>query len=526
MTDGTYVNQTDTGSREGLPGRAEHNSWRASSVALYVVLGLCLLGGLQLFYGSYYSIHTDLGGGVLSGRLALTLGDAFADYSAYFPPAERAWFTLAAWLSDLTGLRLDLTVIFMSGLAVLFSAGLAYHIRRQTVGASPLFLIVSVVFLVVLPILYKNVFGLREHMAVLGLWPYLVLRLSDPCDTRIGRKTRLVLGVWLGAMLLSKYLYSLAVLLVEVVDAAVQRRPLVLFRIENLVAGGMVALYLFIWLGIDPSQREAIAAVVSAIDGNLTSTQTNLAQVAMRLSLAFLLLLLARLYKTPPRLTLIGFALVVSAVIVAWIQSRWYSHHLFPVTVAYFAWLWMIRGEMKLLWLVAAGLIVAKPVVDEFRNSAPYQLSAAELDTVFDQAGVSVAGKRVGILTMHPSPFNQYLAAQGAWRWIASVNNSYVAAELKPFDLPENAGVPPGPVQLQDPGRQMLHDEMLRLWEDVPPDVLILDHSTNWPLQHVDVEWTQVFAQDARVQAILAQYRPVFEHKGEMTEFRYFVRAQ
>jgi hypothetical protein len=183
------------------------------------------LGGLQLFYGSYYSIHTDLGGGLLSGRLALTLGDAFADYSAYFPPAERVWFTLAAWLSDLTGLRLDLTAIFMTGLAVLFSAGLAYHIRRQTVGASPLFLVGSVVFLVVLPILYKNVFGLREHMVVLGLWPYLVLRLSDPDDTRIGWKTRLLVGVWLGAMLLSKYLYSLTVLLVEAADAAARAVP-------------------------------------------------------------------------------------------------------------------------------------------------------------------------------------------------------------------------------------------------------------------------------------------------------------
>lgn len=113
----------------------------------------------------------------------------------------------------------------MAGAAVLFSAALAYYIRRTTVGASPAFLVISVAVLAVLPILFKNVFGLREHIVVAGLWPYLILRVSDPNSKRIGRPLRAILGLWIGFTLLFKYLYSMVVVLVELADAGLQRKP-------------------------------------------------------------------------------------------------------------------------------------------------------------------------------------------------------------------------------------------------------------------------------------------------------------
>ncbi len=525
MTVNTQPSSPDSPAQNSFGIKAEDSPWSSLlSVGLFAALAIALLGSLQLFYGLYYSVQTDVAGIALSGRLADTLGNSFSEYSLYFPPAERVWTTIAVRLSDLTGLRLDLAVVLMTGVAVLFSAGLAYHIRRMTVGATPLFLLGSVAVLVLLPILYKNVFAVREHLVVLGLWPYFILRISDPDDTKIGRKTRLVVGLWLGATLLLKYLYSLVVFLVEIADAAAQRRPLSLFRIENVVAGSIVAIYLFLWLVIDPSQREAIAVVVSAIDANLTSRMTNLEQAGIHAALAALFLLLAYVFKLSLRKTLIGLAMVVGAIIAAWIQSRWYTHHLFPITMAYAAWLWMIHRDIKLLWILALLLFFVRPIVGEFRGTVPYQESVREVELAMDEAGLSVDGKRVGLLTMHPTPFNQYLASNGASRWIASVNNSYVAAELKPLDRPENKGLVAPPVKLDDPGRQMLHDEMLRLWEDMPPDALILDQSSSWPLQFIDVQWTEVFSEDARMQAILSQYRPVFEHKGKWVQFRYYER--
>jgi hypothetical protein len=504
----------------------ENGPWPAASgLALHAGVAICLLAGLLLFYGSYYSVHHDLAGSTLSGRLAVTLGDSFRDYSIYFPPAERIWFSLAAKLADFTGLRLDLAVVLMTGAAVLFSTGLAYRIRRGTVGASPLFFIVSVAVLVILPILFKNVFGLREHMVALGLWPYLVLRVSDPDGTRVGWPVRLLLGLWMGATLLFKYLCSIVVLLVELADALVQRRPLLLFRIENIVAGAIVALYLFCWLVLDPSQRTAIGAVMSAIDANLADPKANWLQVVSNLYLAAFFLLVSRLFQLPGRVAAIGFALVAGAIIAAWVQERWYSHHLFPITMAYIAWWWMAGRGLKWWAHAVIALYLLVPIRREYLSIAPYQEAVEELDLAMDRAQQPVAGKRVGILAMHPSPYNQYLVSHGAVRWNSSMNNAYVAAELKPFDSPKNARTAPPPVRLQDPGRRLLHDQMLRLWEDMPPDVLILDHSTRWPLRYIDVEWRHVFSKEPRFNAILERYRPVFVHKGERLEFRYYVRA-
>jgi hypothetical protein len=484
-----------------------------------------VLAGLLLFYGSYYSVHQDLAGSALSGRLAVVLGDAFRDYSIYFPPAERAWFSFAARLADWTGIRLDLAVVLMTGVAVLFAAGLAYRIRRETVGASPLFLIVSTTVLVILPILFKNVFGLREHMVALGLWPYVVLRVSDPDDTRIGGRTRLILGLWMGSTLLFKYLYAVVVFLVELADALVRRRPVLLFRIENIAAGSVVALYLFFWLGIDPAQRAAIGAMFSAIDAALIDQKASWLQVATNLFAAIFFLVALRIFQLPGRVIALGLAMVAGTIIAAWMQERWFSHHLFAITMAYVAWWWMAGPGFRWWGHLVVPLLLAGPIIREYRNTASYQEAVTELDLVLDEAGQTLANKRVGLLTMHPSPYNQVLASHGGVRWNSMMNNAYVSAELQPFDRKENARTPPPPVRLVDPGRRMLHDEMLRLWEDMPPDVLILDHTYRWPLRYINVEWTHVFSQDPRFNAILRHYRPVLKHKGKRTSFTYYVRA-
>jgi hypothetical protein len=497
----------------------------AFSLAQHGAIAGCLFAGLLLFYGYYYSIHQDLAGSALSGRLAVDLGGSFRSYSSYFPPAEKIWFSLAVRLSDLSGARLDLVVVAMSGALVLVGTGLAFLIRRATVGASLIFMLIPVLLFTILPILFKNVFGLREHIIALGLWPYLVLRVSDPEGKLVGWQVRLLLGVWIGTTLLFKYLYSIVIILVELADALLQRRPFLLFRVENVVAGAIVALYLFTWLVLDPSQREVIVAVISAIDANLADPMANWLQAISQLSFALVFLLAARIFHLPHRATVLGVALVVGAVIAAWTQERWYSHHLFPITMAYAAWWWMVGHGLRWWCHAVIGLYLLVPIVKEYRATAAYQQSVDELGAAMEKAGHSLIGQRVGILTMHPSPYNQYLAAKGAARWNASMNNAYVAAELKSFDLPENAKTPPPPVKLLDPGRRMLHDEMLRLWEDMPPDALILDHSTRWPLRHTDVQWTHVFSKDPRFNAILARYRPVLAHKGDRLEFKYYVRA-
>lgn len=496
----------------------------AQLLGLYGLVALAVFAIPQLLYGPIYSIHQDVAGGALSGKLANTLGEAFAQYSIYFPPAERGWFSTASWLADLTGMRLDLMVALMTSAAVLISTAFAFHLRRITVGASPLFLILPAALLLILPMIFKNIFGLREHMVVLGLWPYLVLRLSDPHNKIVGWKARLLLGAWLGLTLLFKYLYAIVVLLVEVADALLQRRLMSLFRIEDLVAGTIVALYLFLWLVLDPSQVEAIGMLKSAIDANLIDARANLYTFLFRLPLAVYFVAGARVFKWPLRETLFGLALLIGVMLVAAIQARWYSHHVFPITMAYIAWWWMLGRRIQWWGHLAVALLIVMPIIPQYRMTAVYQVETDEIARVMDEAGISVAGKRVGMLAVHPSPYNEYFASHGAWRWNASANNSYVASALQSFDTKDNRGQIAPPVTLTDPGRIYLHDEMLRLWEDMPPDALIFDNKKNWPLRYAKIDWMQAFAEDERFQAIMAQYEPVLVHKGERLEFTYYVR--
>jgi hypothetical protein len=485
-----------------------------------------VLGALLWFYGSRYSLHQDLAGSVLSGRLSVTLGDDFGKYSLYFPPAERVWFSLAVRLGDLTGIGADRAIVAMTGSAVLFAAGLAWQIRRLTTGAGPKFFVASVVVLIVAPILFKNIFGLREHLVVLGLWPYLVLRVSDPDAAHIGKRLRALVGLWLGGMLLFKYLYSLLVALVEVVDALMQRRPNLLLRVESLAAGAIVFLYLLLWLGVDPGQRQAVAAMVSAVDAALADPAENVLKVAENLVLAGAFLLLLRTSRVPARLVGLAFVTILGTVTVAFLQERWFSHHLFPIFMAYAFWWWATAAYLR-RWhhaVLAASLIYAG--LGQFLATAQYHEQVEELDEAFQEAGLSVRGKRVGLLNLHPSPYNQYLASNGGSRWNPLMNIAYVSAELAPLDRPENAGRRLPPVRLGDPGRKLLHDQMLGLWEDDPPDALILDYSIRWPLRHINVDWIQAFSNDPRFNTILSHYRPVLLHQGKRLKFTYYVRRQ
>ncbi|MEO1648977.1 MAG: hypothetical protein AAFR32_09185 [Pseudomonadota bacterium] len=478
------------------------------------------------FYSGVYSVHQDLAGAALSARLASTLGAAFSNYSLYFPPAENVWFGLAAGLSDLTGLRLDLAVIFLTSLAVAFSTGLAFHIRRKTTGATPLFFVGSFAVMVLMPVLYKNMFGLREHMVLLGLWPYLILRISDPDNTQIGWRTRAILGLWMGVTLCLKYLYAIVVLVVEAADALARRRPDGLFRAENLISGAVVAGYLVAWLVLNPEEREAIRTLAGAIEANYATTGKTIMRVVTTLSIASFFIILSAMSRVPHRITLVGLALVLGSIAAAWIQLRWYAHHMFPITMALMAWVWILRDHMKPVWLIALLIPLGPGLLKYYNATAPYQETASEMQVSMKRSGISVSGKRIGILAMHPSPLNQLFAANGAIRWNSSMNNAYVATVLLEFDRPENSGERLPAFATNDEGILKLHDEMLRLWEDMPPDALILDRNSSWPLKHIDIKWTEVFAQDERFQAVLAQYDLVYQHKGEHVDFDYYVRAE
>lgn len=494
---------------------------RSSETAI-MLLAVLAAFAIPVLYLTILPPHQDLAGNALSGKLALSLGGSYNNYSMYFPPAERFWFTSAAHISEWTGARLDMVVVSMTACMVVVGSWLGYQIRRAVHGPSAKFFVLSLAVFTLLPILFKNVYGLREHMIMLGFWPYLLLRFFDPASEKVSLPLRIATGTWLGTCLLFKYLYAVAVLLIEIVDAGLNRNPRSLFRFENLLAGAIVALYLLLWLGVDPGQREAIGAMQSAIQGNLkTGTENALAAAPYIL----FTVLAALIVKLPARRTCIGVALVVGAVLVSAIQQRWYTHHLFPITASYLFLWWMAKERMSRLAHSFIALVLLSLIAWQTMRSIPYVREVGETRDAFSRAGLSLDGQRVGMLAMHPSPYNQFLLASDAQRWNPMMNNAYVGAEYAPIDNPSNRGVAAPPLEMSDPGRLKLHDQMLRLWEDNPPDAIIIDEGRSWPLRNIQVNWLELLSEDERFQKIFSGYRPALRHRGQTVRFTYYART-
>lgn len=89
------------------------DSNRAVEFTINALVASILFVAIILFYSFEYTIHQDLAGNLLSGKLALQLGEQYEFYSIYFPPAEKLWFSIAAQIQAISGFRSDHVVLAM-----------------------------------------------------------------------------------------------------------------------------------------------------------------------------------------------------------------------------------------------------------------------------------------------------------------------------------------------------------------------------------------------------------------------------
>lgn len=505
---------------------SKRDSNRYVDIGMNALAASILFVAVIAFYSFQYTIHQDLAGNLLSGKLALQLGEQYELYSIYFPPAEKVWFSLAAKLQDISGLRSDHVVLAMSYCAVVFSAGFAYSIRKKTVGATPWFFILSLIALTILPILFRNIFGLREHLVALGLYPYLIYRLSDPTGTKISLSWRIAIGLWAGWALLFKYLYAVAILLIEIADAIIQRRFSLLFRIENLIAATIVIAYLFSWLVMEPDNLETISIMKNAVSANLIDAKLNAYYVGFSLVYAAPLFLIGLLYKADHRNMFLCLALLIGAIAVAAIQARWYAHHHFPIILTSVLLFWIVGKKATKILALCMTLLLGHSIYIESKKSDLNQTRIAILEKSFQDNNISIEKKRIALLAAYPSPFNEVIAKFGGIRWTALMNFAYVAAELKEHDIQEKNTSPAPPIEKFSDGRNILHDKTLRLWENFLPHVIIMDHSTSWPLQYLQIRWPNLLSKDIRFNEILKNYELSYTHKKAGLEYQYYTRKQ
>ncbi len=503
---------------------SQQDTNKFATYAIHILTAIIVVIATSLFYTYQYSIHHDLAGGILSGKFAIELGDIYDKHAIYFPPAEKLWFSIAARIHTFIGIELDIIIVTMTALAILLSAQFAYFIRKQTTGGTYLFLFASIAALSIIPILFKNVFGLREHFVALGFWPYLVYRFSDPRGKLLSLKWRIVLGIWLGWTLLFKYLFAIVILFIELTDVIVQRRMSILFRIENLISGIVVVSYLFTWLILNPENLQVIGIMRNAIEANLIDLQNTAKKIGFKLFYIIPILATGFFYKSDSRKLFISVALLIGTITVAAIQARWYSHHQFPIFMANIVLLWIIGRKTNKIAITFFCLLLSTILYDQFTKSSLNQTRFKMLEQSFFENNISLDDKRVVLLIAHPSPFNEIVAVEGGTRWSDLVNFSYVFSELAEYDIMENEGKLAPPIESFNEGREILHAKTLSLWEDFPPDVIIMDHSKSWPLKHLKINWPHLFSKDDRFSHIMEKYTLAYSHKDSLLTYDYYIK--
>jgi hypothetical protein len=329
-------------------------------------------------------------------------------------------------------------------------------------------------------------------------------------------------GTWLGFFLLFKPFYSVVVLLVELVHAIHRRKPGDLFRVENVVAGGIVALYALLWLGLDPARVDSIVLYKATIVANEVNAAQSLKMIAFWLLPALLLMLIALRKGGNLGEQLVVSGVLIGTILVAWLQQRWYTHHVFPIAMAYVFWWLIIRHRWPLYGHVFVAAALLYVFFGEFRQVRLYQGQVQTLNEALRVGNISLAGKRVGVFSHHPTPYNEVLLNNGALRWTPTMNITYVTAEYFANDIAANYGKPLPPIPFTLEGARLLHGQLMQLWADHPPDYLILDETHMWPLKHIIVRWQDAFADDSAFTDIFSRYRLILDHDGESLRFKLY----
>ena len=71
----------------------------------------------------------------------------------------------------------------------------------------------------------------------------------------------------------------------------------------------------------------------------------------------------------------------------------------------------------------------------------------------------------------------------------------------------------------------MLHNQMMQLWQDYPPDILILDYTYNWPLLYIVVDWKLLLAKDDAFQKVFKDFKLAFRFGAPgILSFEVYVR--
>lgn len=465
---------------------------------------------------SLIPIHQDVAG--LMNQAWFFLSEpAFAQqYSSPMIPFEFWFYGACGWLAQLmemspSKLIFSVTMALALGsywcsLKLCVDGNLAQSKVQLRVWIVGLFLVYFII-----PLNVNNLYGIREHLFVLLVFPYIILVLARISGCIPTTKFAVLIGVVAAVGYCAKPFYGLVFVGIEVAYVLCVGRLFAVVRAEAVTASLLGVVYLLVWIFGYSEYFDQLQDAISNVGVFLKDTDTlilrallySIPVLAILVSVLFLPVSAKSLDPTLLKRTVLLSVVVVMIIVVASIQQRWYWHHYYPVAGACAVLMAAVVNVRKLLMPIVLSsfflLIVLRPGFQAaVSNYSKVVVAQAQLGPV-------IAGATVGVITPHPAPYSQVvLETQALWRF-PFVNMAYLATEYSQFDQPNMSIRYLSPAEMSLSG-QLAHRKVVSLFVQSPPEYAIVDKTPRYPFQHVFLDQLKALRMDAEFEKAWEQY--------------------
>ncbi len=460
-------------------------------------------------------LHHDLAGMVNEAGFTIREPQIVSKYGSPLIPMEQFFYGLPVYLSTwinipvYQGIVLQCFLVLQLGALltcwIIYKGGLSKSRVQTLIWIAGIY---GINFLLPLAYRSRNIFGLREHLFVALILPFLMLLCARLSGFHPGRLLAAMVGIVAGLAIIFKPVYVLLFLFVETVFLVYNRRLFAFARIETLFIVLVGSGYLFYWF-FYTEYFIRIKNLISAVQGYLVPQLALIATEFFYLAPAIVLLVhilfrrkaITQQDNTAIQKTVILFSACISSALVLQLQQRGYSHHSFPIAV------------FVIVFALSIWHVLSKKILTIFLIFCTYSILHEvnlKFQLIGNQAGRSIGtiiqNKTVAAISPHLRPFHTAILKNGA-KWQFPVRNmAYLATEYKRFDVPDS-DFNYIPIESFSESGRFIHQQVIGMLEDYPPDFIIVDTSTQWPLKYIQVNYLEALKMDEKFQLIWRNYQ-------------------
>lgn len=481
----------------------------------YVLMALMFQIIGYFWFQSFADLNHDTAWYLIATQKWLDGARLYTDIIEVNPPLGFYWTVPAIWLSKLTALDKQLSLLVFIGLLSTISFISVWDSIKRIPALTTVqkLLLTELVLLAVLWFTTPQV-GQREHILILCFLPYVFIVLAEAHGINFSKKYRAVLALLALSGILLKPHFVMLPLMIALFECIMARSVRPFFKLENWIIGiGCLLYLLFVYL-VHPEYFNFLLPIAFTVYGAIggTADQVYTGIPVFIIALLVFVLALGAYQKTLTKGLLFLAAAALGGAASYYLQFTGFRYHSYPFyicTFLFYAFILMTTKNRRTLFYFAfAGLLASlhfgpKPV--RYHNVANIDL-LQEMDT---------AAKGSTVLMLSTNVFAGFpITLSQEWVWASRFPHQW----LLPGALANVANLDCAvtPVQCEKNNAILDYARNANL-EDIKkhrPDFIILDSRTNKSyITDESFDYIKFMSQDPRFAALWASYKQTAKTK-------------